>query len=194
MNFDISETVQANSLQVNADDLAAPMTVTITSVEKGTAEQPVFIHLAEFPGRTFRPAKTVRRLLVAAWGAEASEYIGRRITIFNDRTVKWAGQEIGGVRISHMSHIEAPLHIHLSVSRGKRAPFTVEPLPDAPKAATGERVANAVKAIHATTTTDELAAIQRRIGADIANDPAIVQALETQTKRMATDNTSGSDT
>lgn len=182
MTFDISETVQANSLQINADDLAAPMTVTITSVEKGTSEQPVFIHLAEFPGRTFRPAKTVRRLLVAAWGPQASNYIGRKLTLFNDHTVKWAGQQIGGVRISHMSHIDAPLRIQLSVSRGRRAPFTVEPLPDAP--ATGERIANAVKAIHATTTADELASIQRRIPADIATDPAIVQAIETQTNRV----------
>lgn len=184
MKVDISQTVQANSAQVNADDLAAPMTVTITSVEEGTAEQPVFIHLAEFPGRTFRPAKTVRRLLIAAWGPQASDYIGRKITIFNDRTVRWAGQEIGGVRISHMSHIDAPLQVHLSVSRGKRAPYVVQPLPDAPKPATGERVTNAVNAIHATTTADELANVRRRIPADLANESAIAQALETQAMQV----------
>lgn len=129
--MDLSPTTQANSEQVNAEDLiAGPRTVTITGVKKGTADQPVFIDLAEFPGRTFRPAKSVRRVLVAAWGPDSSAYIGRKLTIFNDPTVRWAGQEVGGVRISAMSHIDKPLTVALTVSRGKRAPFTVQPLAD----------------------------------------------------------------
>src|SRR5690554_6873758 len=130
--MDISESIVPNSEQVNAEDLiAGPQTVTITGVEKGTKDQPVFIHLTEFEGRTFRPAKTVRRTITAAWGTEASAYSGRRLTIYNDPTVKWAGQEIGGVRISHMSHIEKPLSVLLSVSRGKRQEFVIHPLPTA---------------------------------------------------------------
>lgn len=133
MSLDISTTVEPNSEQVNAEDLiGGPRTVTITGVDKGTADQPVFIRLAEFEGRTFRPAKTVRRLIIAAWGTEASAYVGRRLTIYNDPTVKWAGQEIGGVRISHMSHIEKPLSVLLSVSRGKRQEYVIHPLPTAP--------------------------------------------------------------
>jgi hypothetical protein len=128
--MDISDTIIANSEQINADDLlGGPVTATITGVEKGTAEQPVFIHLAEFPGRTFRPAKSVRRVLVAGWGAEASAYVGRRLTIYNDQTVKWAGQEIGGVRVSALSHIDKPMTVALTVSRGKRTPITIQPLP-----------------------------------------------------------------
>jgi hypothetical protein len=128
--MDISDTIVANSEQINADDLlGGPVTATITGVEKGTADQPVFIHLAEFPGRTFRPAKSVRRVLVAGWGAEASAYVGRRLTIYNDQTVKWAGQEIGGVRVSALSHIDKPMTVALTVSRGKRTPITIQPLP-----------------------------------------------------------------
>jgi len=127
--MDITETIAPNSEQVNAEDLlAGPQTVTITGVERGTKDQPVFVHLAEYPGRTFRPAKTVRRLLIAAWGAEASAYVGRQLTIYNDPTVKWAGQEIGGVRVSHMSDIDKPLEVLLSVSRGKRVSHVVHPL------------------------------------------------------------------
>lgn len=129
--MDISDTIVANSEQINADDLlGGPVTATVTGVEKGTAEQPVFIHLAEFPGRTFRPAKSVRRVLVAGWGPEASAYVGRRLTIYNDPTVRWAGQEIGGVRVSALSHIDKPLTVALTVSRGKKAPVTVQPLID----------------------------------------------------------------
>jgi hypothetical protein len=135
--MDISGTIEPNSEQINAEDLlAGPRTVTVTGVEKGTTEQPVFVHLAEFPGRTFRPAKSVRRIIVAAWGAEASAYTGRRLTIYNDHTVRWAGQEIGGVRISHMSDLSEPLTVLLSVSRGKRQAVTIQPL-EPPKDTSG---------------------------------------------------------
>jgi hypothetical protein len=127
--MDIADTIEANSDQVNAEDLlAGPVTVRITSVERGSKEQPVFIHTDVFEGRTYRPAKSMRRILVAAWGPEAANYVGRQITIYTDPTVKWAGQEVGGIRISALSHIDKPLTVALTVSRGKRAPFTVQPL------------------------------------------------------------------
>lgn len=154
--MDITETIAPNSEQVNAEDLiAGPQTVTITGVERGTKDQPVFIHLAEFPGRTFRPAKTVRRLIIAAWGAEASNYIGRQLTIYNDPTVKWAGQEIGGVRVSHMSHIEKPLEVLLSVSRGKRMSHIVLPLKTETKP---DPTTHLVKILNAAETVDALKA------------------------------------
>lgn len=133
--MDISNTVEADSTQVNADDLiASPRTVTITGVNKGTADQPVNIELAEFHGRVYRPCKTMRRLLIAAWGKDASAYIGRRLTLYNDSSVKWGGQAVGGIRISHMSHIERPIEIALTVTRGRRAAFIVEPLAEPPSA------------------------------------------------------------
>ncbi|QMU97814.1 hypothetical protein FVO59_11810 [Microbacterium esteraromaticum] len=164
MTVNISETITPNSQQVNAEDLiGGPVTVTVTGVEKGTAEQPIFIHLAEFEGRTFRPAKTVRRIIVAAWGPEAATYTGRRLTIYNDPTVKWAGQEIGGVRISHMSHIDKPLSVLLSVSRGKRQEFTVQPLkPEFDESAVVDALANinGAESIPALKTAWELAGVK----------------------------------
>lgn len=143
--MDILSTIEADSTQVNADDLTgAPRTVTVTGVSKGTAEQPVNIELAEFPGRAFRPCKSMRRVLVAAWGSDAKAYVGRRMTLFNDPTVRWGGQTVGGIRISHMSHIDKPLTVNLTVTRGKRAPFTVEPLTEpapAPASTDDDRLA-----------------------------------------------------
>lgn len=134
--MDIADTIKANSEQVNAEDLlGGPVTARITSVERGSTEQPVFIHTDAFEGRTYRPAKSMRRLLVAAWGPEASVYVDRYLTLYNDPTVKWAGQEVGGVRISALSHIHKPLTVALSVSRGKRVPFTVQPLDVTPNPA-----------------------------------------------------------
>jgi hypothetical protein len=128
-SMDISRTIEANSDQVNADDLTGgPRAVTITGITKGTAEQPVNIELAEFPGRAYRPCKSMRRVLVTAWGPDASVYIGRKMLLYNDPTVKWGGAAVGGIRIGALSHIDSRITLALTVTRGKRAPFTVEPL------------------------------------------------------------------
>lgn len=132
--MDLSETIVPKSDQTNADDfLAGPQTCTITAVNPGTAEQPVEIVLAEFgPVRPFKPSKTVRRVLVSAWGKEASQYVGRRMTLYCDPDVKWGGVAVGGIRVSHLSHLDKPLTLSLTTTRGKRAPFVVQPLADAP--------------------------------------------------------------
>ncbi|WP_248005498.1 hypothetical protein [Nocardia farcinica] len=128
--MDLTDSIAPKSDQLNAEDLlSGPRTVTVEGITKGSAEQPVNIHLIEFPGRPFRPSKTVRRILVAAWGAEASAYVGRRMTIYRDPSVRFGGQEVGGIRVSHLSNIDKRLTLALTVTRGKRAPFIVEPLP-----------------------------------------------------------------
>ena len=187
--MDISETIAPNSAQVNAEDLlGGPQTVTVTSVEKGNSEQPVFIHLAEFPGRTFRPAKTVRRIIIAAWGAEASAYAGRRMTIYTDPDVKFGGQAVGGIRISHMSHIDGPLSINLTVTRGKRAPFKVQPLTTDPM-----QVEKAVAAIRNAATIPEL----DKIGAHadkVGISGEVRDAIDTRRAELeAQDQSDGSD-
>jgi hypothetical protein len=157
---DLIASIEADSTQINADELAQPITVTVTGVTKGTAEQPVNILLAEFPERAYRPCKSMRRVLVAAWGSDASAYIGRRITLFNDPTVRWGGAAVGGVRIAALSHIDKPLTIALTVTRGRRAPFVIQPLPDVPAEITGftTRITDAA-------TVDELALIAADIKA-----------------------------
>ena len=131
--MDLSSTIVADSTQVNAEDLlGGPRTVTITGVKQGSADQPVNIELAEIPDRVYRPGKSMRRVLVAAWGPDSSAYVGRRMTLYCDPTVKWAGQEVGGVRIKAMSHITGELKVALTVTRGTKKPFVVQPLPDAP--------------------------------------------------------------
>lgn len=157
--MDISKTVEADSTQVNADDLTEPRTVTITGVSNGTADQPVNLELAEFPGRAYRPCKSMRRVLVRAWGSDAAHYVGRKLTIYNDRSVKWGGQAVGGVRISHLSHIDGRLTMALTVTRGKRALFTVDPLPDAPPPIVDDEAAEFEARITASATLADLDAI-----------------------------------
>lgn len=166
--MDITDSLAANSAQQNYDEyLAGPKTVTVSAVTAGTAEQPVNVELVEFPGKPFKPAKSVRRVLASAWGTDASQWTGRRLTIYGDPSVRYGGKEVGGLRVSHVSHIAKPITVALTVTRGKRAPFTVQPLPDAPTPPPIPAFATADEARAYWTTrrdagasADELAAIQ----------------------------------
>ncbi|NKU37726.1 hypothetical protein [Prescottella equi] len=155
--MDLTESIAPKSDQLNAEDLlSGPRTVQIESVTKGSAEQPVNIHLVEFPGRPFRPSKTVRRILVSAWGPDASTYVGRRMSLYRDASVRFGGQEVGGIRVSHLSHIDKRLTLALTVTRGRRTPHVVEPLPDAPRSDVTVDVDSFIAAIDAATTKDVL--------------------------------------
>ena len=138
--MDITDTLAPTSDQLDAVDLlGGPRTFTIASVSKGNAEQPVNVHLSEFD-RVWRPGKSMRRVLAAAWGADASKWIGRRVTLYCDPAVTFGKDKVGGTRISHLSHIDKRLSVPLLVTRGKSATFTIDPLPDAPAAPTAEQI------------------------------------------------------
>jgi len=131
---DLSETIAPRSDQQNYDDyLAGSRTVTISAVTKGTPEQPVNLELVEYPGRPYKPNKSMRRVLVSAWGVDSAVYVGRRLTLRGNPAVVFGGKPVGGVEIAAMSHIDKPLTIALTVTRGRRAPYVVQPLPDAPQ-------------------------------------------------------------
>lgn len=126
-------TAEPRSDQWNADDfMAGPRTFTIANVTPGKAEQKYDIELVEGEGRAWRPPLTMLRLLIAAWGDRAEDWKGRRVTLYRDPKVRFGKDLVGGIRISHVSHIDKPLRVPLTESRGKRGIFTVEPLPDAP--------------------------------------------------------------
>jgi hypothetical protein len=130
--MDLTKSIEPKSDQLNADDIiAGPVTVTIDRVTEGSVEQPVDVHLVEFPGRPYRPSKSMRRVMVSAWGKEAAEYAGRRMTLYRDPEVTFGRDKVGGVKISHLSHIEKRMSLALTVTRGKRSPHVVEPLTDA---------------------------------------------------------------
>ena len=127
--MDLSGTVEPKSDQLNADDLiTGPRTFTVERVSAGSSEQPVNVHLAELPGRPYRPSKTMRRLLIAAWGQDGSAYVGRALTLYRNPDIKFGGIAVGGIEISAMSHIDKPLNVSLTATRGKKKGYTVEPL------------------------------------------------------------------
>ncbi len=132
---DLTSTIQAKSDQLNADDLmGGPVTVKVTKVTMLGGDQPVAISYEGDNGKPWKPCKSMRRLLIAIWGGDGNQYVGRFMTIYRDPSVKWAGKEVGGVRISHMSGMKGPKTVALTATRGKKNPHTVKPL-EAPEPA-----------------------------------------------------------
>jgi hypothetical protein len=127
---DMKPVITPKSDQLNADDLiSGAMTIEITSVDiKASVEQPVSIGFLGDNKKPYKPCKSMCRVMVNAWGADAKKYIGRSMTLFRDPTVKWGGVEIGGIRISHLSHIDATIIMMLTENRKSRKPYHIHPL------------------------------------------------------------------
>lgn len=128
-------TAEPRSDQLNADDLiGGPQTVTITAVKPGSAEQKYDLEIAEAPGRAWRPPLTVLRILMAAWGDESQNWIGKRATLYRDDTVTFGPEAVGGIRVSHLSGLPdgKPLEVRVTTKRGRRGLVKIQPLPDAP--------------------------------------------------------------
>jgi hypothetical protein len=128
--IDMRMTIVPKSDQLNADDLiGTTKTIRIIKVSRCTdGDQPIAIHFEGDDGKPFKPGKSMRRVMVYTWGADGSNYEGRSMTLYRDEKVKFGGLLVGGIRISHMSDIKAPITMALTETRGMKKGFTVQPL------------------------------------------------------------------
>jgi len=119
----LRDTITPKSDQLNADDLMeTTKIIKVTAVKRGSsAEQPVSIEYEGMDGRPFKPCKSMRRVLLASWGDDGREWVGRSMQLYCDPEVKFGGVKVGGIRISKLSHIEKDMKILLTTSRGKRS-------------------------------------------------------------------------
>lgn len=127
---DLRWTIVPKSDQLNAEQLlGGPMTITVSGVEvHDSAEQPISIRYENDDGRPYKPAKTMRKVLIFAWGADGSAWRGKSMTLYNDPSVRFGGAAVGGIRISHMSDIKADIAINLTATKGKKALHTIKVL------------------------------------------------------------------
>ncbi|MDT0171044.1 hypothetical protein [Pseudarthrobacter sp. BRE9] len=131
-------TAEPRSDQWNAEDfLQGPRVFAIAGVKNGAAEQKYDIDLAG-ESRVWRPPLTMLRVLLTAWGDDSDAWVGRRVQLFHDPNVRFGKEAVGGIRIAALSHLDGPLNLKLTATRGKRVTYTVQPLPDAPALAPGE--------------------------------------------------------
>ena len=133
---EVRASIVPKSDQLNADDLLlGPITVTITKVRRGDKEQPIVVEVEGH--QPYKPCKTMRRILIAAFSDDPKHWVGQQMTLYCDPDVMWAGVKVGGIRISHLSGLDEPRTFMLTKSRGKRSEVTIHPIkPIATKAQT----------------------------------------------------------
>ena len=125
-SIDLSKTIAPKSDQLNADDLiGGPRTITVTAVKLAAEDQPVSIHFVGDDGKPYKPCKSMRRVLVKAWGPDGAQYPGRSMTLYLDESVRFGGAAVGGIRISHLSHISKSLTMALTATRATKKAYTV---------------------------------------------------------------------
>lgn len=173
---DVGSTIAPKSDQLNADDLiSGPITIRVTGVSASPSspEQPININFDGDRGKPYKPCKSMRRVLVHMWGRDGSLYVGRSMTLYRDPDVQFGGIKVGGIRISHLSHIEEAMTMALTNTRASRKPYTVKPLSQEP-----DRVTDGVNAL-----------IERIDAADPADLDAILDEMAVKTQRTwLTDN------
>lgn len=128
--MDLADTIIPKSDQLNADDLiAGPMTIRISAVSRAsTPEQPLSLAFDGDGGKPYKPCKSMRRVLIRCWGSDGTKWAGRSMSIYRDDRVRFGGAEVGGIRISHVSHIDGPIRLALTETKAKRVPYQVLPL------------------------------------------------------------------
>ena len=156
---DISDTIQAKSDQLNADDLIGRefIDILITGTKRDATEQPVSLSYQGDNGKPYKPCLSMRRVLVYAWGKDSANYVGRTMRLYRDPTIKWGKDEVGGLRISHLSHMNAPLTVPLTAKQGVKKMFTVHPL-EVKAPAPRKTLSDTEKAAAAKAKADEIIA------------------------------------
>lgn len=125
---DVRRSTRAKSDQLNADDLCGGMiTGIITSIKRGSSEQPVQIQLScwHVP---WKPCKTEMRVLSGLFGEDPNLWLGKTLRLKRDPRALWGGEAVGGVRIDGASGISAEYRVMLAFSRGKKAARVVVPI------------------------------------------------------------------
>src|SRR5690606_26574846 len=94
-HVDMTQFIAPKSDQLNADDLiAGPITIRISGVSanEGSPEQPISISFEGDDRKPYKPCKSMRRVMVHIWGADASKYVGRAMTLYRDPKVQFGGR------------------------------------------------------------------------------------------------------
>lgn len=125
---DVTMAMQAKSDQLNAVDImGVEPVITIRDVHVRSGEQPVSIFFHGDNNRPWKPSKGMVRILAAGWGTESQNWIGKSVQIYMEPSVRYAGQEVGGIRIRAMSDIDKRgIKATLTISKQKREPYPVK--------------------------------------------------------------------
>ena len=159
---DMGDLLAPKSQQLDAVDLiAGDRTFTVKKVTKTGGEQPLNIFFEEFD-RPWRPGVNQRRVLGNVWGTKFGVWAGRRLTLQCDPTVVYGGKAVGGIRVTHMSHIDKRTPTPIIPTRGQGAIYNVDPLKESAPALSP---AETLRAEWKTATPERRAEIEAEVAA-----------------------------
>lgn len=149
----LSDLAAPKSDQLNATDLVSgPMDLTITKISVTSGDQPLSLHADSIPGRPWKPCKTMMRWMSEAWKTdEPSDIVGKTIRVYNDKDVMFGPMKTGGIRISHLSHIDAEIYLQEG-NRRKHSSLKMTKVKPLPKSEPVKRETPKQEVKMATTT------------------------------------------
>lgn len=176
---DLRSTIVPKSDQLNSEQLlGGPMIITVTDVRVGAGEeQPVAVYHESMPDRPFKPCKTMRKVLILAWGADGTQWIGRSMELFCDSSVKFGGKEVGGIRISRLSDIPRDIKVSLTATKGRKDLHEIRPLTASPE------LTKVLAAITAATGRDSMDKA-RKLAEELFTDADIALARTAYAKKV----------
>lgn len=193
--MDITDALAPNSDQLDAVELVAPRTFTIDTggrLSKRDGKTVAEIRLVNFD-RVWRPSKGMLDVLAKCWGTDAKQWVGRSVTLYNDTTVMFGKENTGGIRISHLSHIDGEQKVNIRASgAGRKKLWTVQPLADAP-APPADDLGSAKAALWSAWTANDSTASVEDLAADFAEqtghvlDAATADQMRAYTQSLLTD-------
>lgn len=162
---DLEKAIAPKSDQLNSVDLVSgDITVEILNITHFPGDkQRYHFDIEGYPGRPWKPCKTMLRLLFHIWSKEAkrkvspSEWIGRSVGLYCDDTVQYGGKKDPGIRVNGLSHISKPYTLEVAITRGKYKTVTINPITTPALTAEEAKYVEVVSAeLAAVSTLEEL--------------------------------------
>jgi hypothetical protein len=177
---DLRSTIIPRSDQLNSEQLlGGPMVITVTEVRAGGGEeQPVSIFHNVYPDRPYKPCKTMRKVLILAWGPDGTKWQGKSMELYCEPSVKFGGEVVGGIRISRLSDIPRDIKVSLTATKGRKAMHEIKPLEQS------RELKAALDAIAAATGRDSLQKA-RALAEALTDEAEIATAVAAYSKKVA---------
>jgi hypothetical protein len=104
----VLKAMQSKSDQLNYVDVGdGSLIALIERVDvTNSDQQPITVHFSGCNGKPYKPNKGMIRVLAGAWGEDSDSWIGKTVKIIGDKTVKWGGEEVGGLVVGALSHVD----------------------------------------------------------------------------------------
>ena len=111
--------------QLNSDDLFGIESLAVTIKGPVTVlDGKLSIPLEEV--KPYKPSKGMGRIIMAVFG-ERKNWPGEKLRLYRDPKVRYAGVEVGGIKISEASGVESETTFMVTLTRGKKIPHIVKP-------------------------------------------------------------------